>query len=173
MSKGLIGAAGGGKVTVTGLTAGTVKKGTTVTVKQGAKTVANVTGTLAPLALFAYGHANGDSWGAWFNVTGTTFVSPNNILVGTNGKPTITVKETGKYRFYVAYSAYFGDGTDVSNSFQLLRNGAAIVSKSSLGDNGVIYVDVQLTAGDVLTWQIYVHHAAVVYYNFITAYRIA
>lgn len=172
MSTSMIGAAGG-KVTVTGLAAGTVKKGTTVTVKQGARTVVSVTGTLAPLALFAYGHANGDSWGAWFNVTGTTFVSPNNILVGTNGKPTITVKESGKYRFYVAYSAYFGDGTDVSNSFQLLRNGSAIVSKTSLGDNGVIYVDVQLNAGDVLTWQIYVHHVAVYYYNFITAYKIA
>ena len=173
MAKALVGASGGGKVAVSGLSAAAIKKGVTVTVKQGAKTVANVTGTLAPLALFAYGHANGDSWGAWFNVTGTTFVSPNNILVGTNGKPTITVKETGKYRFYVAYSAYYGDGTDVSNSFQLLRNGAAIVSKSSLGDNGVIYVDVQLTAGYVLTWQIYVHHVAVVYYNFTTAYRIA
>ena len=45
MSKGMLGAAGG-KVTVTGLTAGTVKKGTTVTVKQGAKTVTSVTGTL-------------------------------------------------------------------------------------------------------------------------------
>lgn len=44
MSKGMIGAAGG-KVTVTGLTAGTVKKGTTVTVKQGAKTVMSVAGT--------------------------------------------------------------------------------------------------------------------------------
>ena len=173
MAKALVGASGGGKVAVSGLSAAAIKKGVTVTVKQGAKTVANVTGTLAPLALFAYGHANGDSWGAWFNVTGTTFVSPNNILVGTNGKPTITVKETGKYRFYVAYSAYYGDGTDASNSFQLLRNGAAIVSKSSLGDNGVIYVDVQLNAGDVLTWQIYVHHVSVYYYNFITVYRIA
>lgn len=36
---------GGGKVTVTGLTAGTVKNGTTVTVKQGAKTVMSVAGT--------------------------------------------------------------------------------------------------------------------------------
>lgn len=44
MSKGMLGAAGG-KVTVTGLTAGTVKKGTTVTVKQGAKTVISVAGT--------------------------------------------------------------------------------------------------------------------------------
>lgn len=44
MSKGMLGAAGG-KVTVTGLTAGNVKKGTTVTVKHGAKTVESVAGT--------------------------------------------------------------------------------------------------------------------------------
>lgn len=44
MSKGMLGAAGG-KVTVTGLSAGTVKKGTTVAVKQGAKTVMSVAGT--------------------------------------------------------------------------------------------------------------------------------
>ena len=37
---------GGGKVTVTGLAAGAVKKGTTVTVKQGAKVVSSVVGTL-------------------------------------------------------------------------------------------------------------------------------
>ena len=37
---------GGGKVTVTGLAAGAVKKGTTVTVKQGAKVVSSVEGTL-------------------------------------------------------------------------------------------------------------------------------
>lgn len=36
---------GGGKVTITGLAAGAVKKGTTVTVKQGAKVVANILGT--------------------------------------------------------------------------------------------------------------------------------
>lgn len=36
---------GGGKVTVTGLSADAVKKGTTVTVKQGAKVVTSVTGT--------------------------------------------------------------------------------------------------------------------------------
>lgn len=36
---------GGGKVTVTGLSADVVKSGTTVTVKQGAKVVASVTGT--------------------------------------------------------------------------------------------------------------------------------
>lgn len=37
MAKCLVGAAGGGKVTVSGLSAAVVKQGTTVTVKQGAK----------------------------------------------------------------------------------------------------------------------------------------
>ena len=45
MSKSMMGAAGGGKVTVEGLSADAVKKGTTVTVKQGAKVVTSVTGT--------------------------------------------------------------------------------------------------------------------------------
>ena len=39
---------GGGRVTVEGLSAGTVKKGTTVTVKQGAKTVQSVVGSYTP-----------------------------------------------------------------------------------------------------------------------------
>lgn len=39
---------GGGKVTVEGLSAGVVKKGATVTVKQGAKTVLSVAGTYVP-----------------------------------------------------------------------------------------------------------------------------
>ena len=45
MSTSMIGAAGGGKVTVTGLSPAVVKQGTTVTVKQGAKTVERVEGT--------------------------------------------------------------------------------------------------------------------------------
>lgn len=170
MAKCLVGAAGG-------LSAADKAKLIPQNIKAGvtlfAGTPREVAGVLTPLALFAKGQANGDTWGSWLNVNSTTFVSPNSILVGTAGQATITVNESGTYRFYVAFSAYFGDGDDVSNSFQLVRNGAAIVSKSSLGDNGVIYVDVKLTAGDVLTWQIYVHHVAVVYYNFITVYRIA
>ena len=170
MSKGLIGAAGGlSAADKAKLIPENIKAGVTVV----AGTPREVAGVLTPLALFAKGQANGETWGSWLNVNSTTFVSPNSILVGTNGQATITVNESGTYRFYVAFSAYFGDGADVSNSFQLVRNGAAIVSKSSLGDNGAIYVDVKLTAGDVLTWQIYVHHVAVVYYNFITVYRIA
>lgn len=45
MSTSMIGAAGGGKVAITGLSADVVKQGATVTVKQGAKTVTSVTGT--------------------------------------------------------------------------------------------------------------------------------
>lgn len=45
MAKCLVGANGGGKVTVEGLSADTVLSGTIVTVKQGAKTVQQVAGT--------------------------------------------------------------------------------------------------------------------------------
>ena len=171
MAKCLVGAAGG-------LSAADKAKLIPENIKAGVTlftgTPREVAGVLTPLALFAKGQANGDTWGSWLNVNSTTFVSPNSILVGTDGQATITVNESGTYRFYVVFSAAVADNPkDASNSFQLVRNGAAIVSKSSLGDNGVIIVDVNLTAGDVLTWQIYVHHAAVIYYNFITVYRIA
>ena len=46
MAKCLVGANGGGKVTVTGLTADVVLEGTEVTVKQGAKVVEQVLGSL-------------------------------------------------------------------------------------------------------------------------------
>ena len=170
MAKCLVGATGG-------LSAADRAKLIPENIKAGvtlfAGTPREVAGVLTPLALFAKGQANGDTWGSWMNVKSTTFISPNNILVGTNGQATITVKESGTYRFHVSFSSDSANVKDASNSFQLLRNGAAIVSKSSLGDNGTIYVDAKLNAGDVLTWQIYVHHAAVVYYNFITVYRIA
>ena len=42
----MIGAAGGGKVTVEGLSADVVLSGSTVTVKQGAKEITNVTGNI-------------------------------------------------------------------------------------------------------------------------------
>ena len=51
MAKCLVGANGGGKVTVEGLTAETVLSGTTVTVKQGAKELLNIMGALDVLAV--------------------------------------------------------------------------------------------------------------------------
>ena len=45
MSKSMVGAAGGGKVTVEGLSADVLLGGSTVTVKQGAKVIASVEGT--------------------------------------------------------------------------------------------------------------------------------
>lgn len=62
---------GGGKVTVSGLTADAVKQGTTVTVQQGSKTIAEVAGTLVPfgtnrLVSFYHGRWLGDrSYAIW------------------------------------------------------------------------------------------------------------
>lgn len=64
-------AAGGGRVTVTGLTAGTVRSGVTVTVKQGSKIISSVTGTAAPLPtsmyLPSYGYTLPSRWVGWGN----------------------------------------------------------------------------------------------------------
>ncbi|WP_418718257.1 hypothetical protein [Candidatus Allofournierella merdipullorum] len=164
---------GGGKVTVTGLAAAAIKQGNTVTVKQGTKVVASVAGTLTPLALFAYGGAYAETWGAWTDMKNATYVSPNGILTGSANSAQITVHESGRYRFYVACSCVQGNGGDAVNSFQLLRNGMAIATNSSLPDNGVTPFEVDLNANDVLTWQNYVHHPNVTYYNFVTAFKIA
>lgn len=93
MSKGMLGAAGG-KVTVTGLSAGTVKKGTTVAVKQGAKTVMSVAGTYTgeenyELLATAMMHRNlQEMLVSYWN--GSTYTSGN----ATTG--TVTVKGTVK-----------------------------------------------------------------------------
>ena len=54
MSKSMMSAAGGGKVTVSGLEAGKILQGTTVTVKQGSKTVASVAGSIPSKAASTY-----------------------------------------------------------------------------------------------------------------------
>ena len=51
---------GGGRVTVSGLSAGKILKGTTVTVKQGAKTVASVSGTIPSKTAATYTPATAD-----------------------------------------------------------------------------------------------------------------
>lgn len=65
MAKCLVGAAGGGKVTVSGLSAAVIKQGATVTVKRGARTVVSVTGTLESVVGYfsmAQGHGDAFSW---------------------------------------------------------------------------------------------------------------
>ena len=80
MAKCLVGANGGGKVTVEGLSADVVLAGTEVTVKQGAKEIANVTGNLVAPS-FAVGA------GVWTSDTrdsgyGGFYINENNQFVG-------------------------------------------------------------------------------------------
>lgn len=62
MSKGMLGVAGG-KVSVTGLTANKVLKGTTVTVKQGSKTVTSVSGTATQEYVYGFFHVRNHRYG--------------------------------------------------------------------------------------------------------------
>ena len=74
MAKCLVGATGGGKVTVTGLSAEVVLDGTEVIVKQGAKTVQSVTGKLDILAWGQLSY-NGDEQFYYWNGSGYAVVS--------------------------------------------------------------------------------------------------
>lgn len=63
MAKTLVGAFGGGKVIVSGLTANKVLKDTTVTVKQGSKTVTSVSGTATPEYVYGFFHVRNHRYG--------------------------------------------------------------------------------------------------------------
>ena len=65
MAKSLVGSAGGGKVTVEGLSADVLLTGSTVTVKQGAKTIQQVVGISARTIVFFGGWANGTHGGIY------------------------------------------------------------------------------------------------------------
>ena len=73
MSKSMVGAAGGGKVTVTGLTADIVLAGNVVKVLQGAKEVVSIDGALDVLLLVGGQVENNGTDGYLWLWNGTTF----------------------------------------------------------------------------------------------------
>lgn len=166
---------GGGKVTVTGLSAAVVKKGTTVTVKQGAKAIASVIGTLYPVSLIATGNAHGKTWGSWLNAMNTSYSSPDGSFSGANGGPTFSAKESGKYHFVIVMSnVASGRANEILNGFRLVKAGTAIpgASFNGVGIGTVKEFDVNLNAGDTLTWQIYVRNESNTYQTVLFAYKV-
>lgn len=132
MSTSMIGAAGGGKVAITGLSADVVKQGTTVTVQQGSKTIAEVAGTLVPfgtnrLVSFYNGRWIGDrSYAAW-------------VFAGVNG----SIASGNDYR-------------DYSNSWACDFNGTVKVSLAGTNQcriNGSARTGTfSVKVGDVVSW---------------------
>lgn len=124
---------GGGKVTVTGLTADAVKKGTTVTVKQGAKVVASVVGNLEPLEksnIFLYSNGLRNRWN---NYTTQTFYRKDYCTQEGN---VYTLKYAGNVSISSIISCA-GWGTDPSEqgkaNISVLKNGSSVYSDSLAG----------------------------------------
>lgn len=130
---------GGGKVTVTGLTADAVKKGTTVTVKQGAKVVASVEGAYfgSNIVYFGFGYARGGSTSystarAWFS----------ECFIG-SGIHAVCQKAG-------TYTLYLGGGGSSARRYTLYVNGSAIPYDGFGAYQHLWAVPRQLNAGDTL-----------------------
>ena len=133
---------GGGKVTVTGLTADTIKKGTTVTVKQGAKVVASVSGTMtyggacvaptimAHCALGQYASDNGflSFFPLGFISDGSFIISGNQLICDVAGTYNIQCSVQKKNSWTFAYGVDLrlnGSNIDtdpIASSFQRTLN---------------------------------------------------
>lgn len=131
---------GGGKVTVTGLTADVVKKGTTVTVKQGAKTVASVVGTYkgVPCLCYCCVYCHPDDWNgtrAMLTSFDPSFIDTKNAYSTNGGSVTFTIKRSAKIRCYSSGAENYNhnrmtikiDGTTLGDGTMLtVNNGSKI-----------------------------------------------
>ena len=131
---------GGGKVTVTGLAAGAVKKGTTVTVKQGAKTVASVVGTYkgVPCLCYCCVYCHPDDWNgtrATLTSFDPSFIDTKNAYSTNGGSVTFTIKRSAKIRCYSSGAENYNhnrmtikiDGTTLGDGTMLtVNNGSKI-----------------------------------------------
>lgn len=131
---------GGGKVTVTGLTADAVKKGTTVTVKQGAKVVAEVTGTYKGTPCLCYGciYTYPDNWNGTRVVLTSfdpTFVASTNISKTNSEAASVAIKRAANVTVYISGAGnndfspipVYIDGKSISSGSRVsVQNGSTI-----------------------------------------------
>ena len=99
MAKCLVGANGGGKVTVTGLSADAVWTGNTVEVLQGIKKIASIPGGLDILAIAGANNAGTCYW--WNGSSYSTYNIPDWASGGHSASYNITLGGTPKYMFGV------------------------------------------------------------------------
>ena len=136
MSKSMMGAAGGGKVTVEGLSAEVILADSVVTVKQGAKEIAKATGTLRVLA-----GGGGDSasfsgtGGKLFFWNGSQYVEQDYIgTITFQGTPVVA------YACFRRGSITFGDKT-LSSTQQFTFNGNKVTLNSTVSGFFVLGYD--------------------------------
>lgn len=140
---------GGGKVTVSGLSAGVIKQGTTVTVKQGAKTIASVTGTLPD-----GNAAKKIAVGYWFTDTYATITAnfkeatdQNFAQASDNG---ILLNESGNYAISLITGSSFSNATSKA-TLTITRPGMDNITQTESGRSAVVLWTGNLPAGSVVT----------------------
>ena len=131
---------GGGKVTVTGLSADVVKQGSTVTVKQGSKVVSSVLGTYkgVPCLCYCCVYCHPDDWNgtrATLTSFDPSFIDTKNAYNTHNGSVTFTIKRSAKIRCYSSGAENYNhnrmtikvDGTTLGDGTVLtVNNGSEI-----------------------------------------------
>ena len=158
MAKCLVGANGGGKVTVTGLSAEVVLAGKTVTVKQGAKEVASVTGNAVGIgAMFLVNRIGGTT--GWRGVgaisNGDASIFSESVQYVDESHLKFAYTET--YRMRVYSSAYYSGG------FRIKRTDGTVIATALFSQsNGATFIESEpftVNAGEIITAECYTYTA--------------
>ena len=158
MSKSMVGAAGGGKVTVEGLSAEVVLAGKTVNVKQGTKDVASVTGNVVGIgAMFLVNRIGGVT--GWRGVGAIKDSEPSvfseSVQYVDESHLKFAYNETYRMRVYnsVYYSGGFrikrADGTVIATALFSQSNGATVIESDPFS----------VEAGEIITAECYTYTA--------------
>ena len=156
MSKSMMGSAGGGKVTVTGLTAEVVLAGKTVTVKQGAKEVDSVTGNAVGIgAMFLVNRVGGTT--GWRGVgaisSGAVSIFSESVQYVDESHLKFAYNET--YRMRVYSSVYYSGGFRIKRA-----DGTVIATALFSQSNGATFMESEpftVNAGEIITAECYTY----------------
>ena len=140
---------GGGKVTVSGLSAGVIKQGTTVTVKQGAKTIASVTGTL-PDGNAAKKIAVGERITDTYATIYATYTASNTSGFAQASGNGIMVNEAGRYAVSLVAGSAYANGKSAC-TLTITRPGMSTVTQQQTLKVVNILWEGELPAGSVIT----------------------
>lgn len=140
---------GGGRVTVSGLSAGVVKQGTTVTVKQGAKTIASVVGTLPDgnaAKKIAVGERITDTHATIYATYAASNIS-NFASASGNG---IKLNESGRYAITLIAGSAYANGKSAC-TLTITRPGMSTITQQKTLKVVNILWEGELPAGSVVT----------------------
>lgn len=127
---------GGGKVTVTGLTADIVLAGNVVKVLQGAKEILNVEGMLEVLAVFGSGGGSGIAYGGAMFWNGETYTVQMNRSITFAGTPKLVY--AGRTSGYGTFSV---GGNSISPGFTIVDVGTMKNNTITFAPAGQPYTD--------------------------------